>query len=162
MEAPDPFREKLSKIMEEERLSLEQIYNCGETGLYYRMLPEKTLAARSGKEAPGMKNSKERVTLMACSNATSSHKLPLMFIGKAQKPRCFKDVNMSALPVRYYTQKSAWVNFTIFADWFQEELVPSVKKHLSQMGVAIKALLLLDNAPSHPDESALQSSGKCI
>ena len=38
MEAPNPFREKLSKIMEEERLSLEQIYNYDETELYYRML----------------------------------------------------------------------------------------------------------------------------
>ena len=40
--------------------------------------------------------------------------------------------------------------------------MPSVKRHLSQMGVAIKALLLLDNAPFHPDESVLQSSDKCI
>ena len=37
-----------------------------------------------------------------------------------------------------------------------------LKKHLSQMGVAVKVLLLLDNAPSHPDESVLQSSDKCI
>lgn len=92
-----------------------------------RMLPEKTLTARSEKEAPGMKNPKERVTLMACSNATGNHKLPLIFIGKAQKPRCFKNVNMSALLVKYYAQKSAWVNSAIFADWFQKEFVPSVR-----------------------------------
>ena len=68
---------------------------------------------------------------------------------------------MSALPVKYYAQKSAWVNSTIFADWFQEEFVPSVKKHLSH-GCDVKALLLLDNAPSHPDESVLQTSDKCF
>ena len=55
-----------------------------ETGLYCRMLPEKTLAARTEKEAAGMKKQKERITLMACSNAAGTHKLPLMFVGKAQ------------------------------------------------------------------------------
>lgn len=35
MEAPDPFREKLLKLMEEEGLLLEKIYNCDETGFYY-------------------------------------------------------------------------------------------------------------------------------
>ena len=29
-----------------------------------------------------MKTSKDRVTLMACSNATGTHKLPLLVIGK--------------------------------------------------------------------------------
>ena len=162
MEAPNPFREKLLKLMEDEGLSLQQIYNCDETGLYYRMLPEKTLAARSEKEAPGMKNPKERVTLIASSNATGNHKLSLMFIGKAQKPCCFKNVNMSALPVKYYAQKSAWVNSEIFSDWFYGKFVPAVKKHLSEMGLTVKVLLLLDNAPSHHDETVLQSSDKCI
>ena len=90
LDAPDPFREKLLDLIEDEGFTLEEIYNCDETGLYYRLLPEKTLAARSENEAPGMKKQKERVTLIACSNATGSHKLPLMFVGKAQNPRCFK------------------------------------------------------------------------
>ena len=47
---------------------------------------------------------------MACSNATGDHKLPLMFIGKAANPRCFKYVNKQALPVAYYAQKNAWVD----------------------------------------------------
>ena len=71
------------------------------------MLPEKTLAARTEKEAPGMKKQKERITLMACSNATGTHKLPLMFVRKAQNPRCLKNVNKSALPVKYYAQ--GWI-----------------------------------------------------
>ena len=62
--------------MEEEHLSLEQICNGDKLDCtYYRMLPEKTLAAQLEKEAPGMNNSKEHVTLIACSNAASSHKL---------------------------------------------------------------------------------------
>lgn len=60
---------------EGERFTLEQIYNCDETGLYYRF---------------------------------------------------------------------------IFLDWFHKEFVPSVKMHMTEKGLPIKALLLLDNAPAHP------------
>ena len=52
-----------------------------------------------------MKKQKDRVTLMACSNGTGSHKLPLMFVGKAANPRCFKKVNKTGLPVAYYSEK---------------------------------------------------------
>lgn len=76
--------------MEKENLTLEQLYNCDETGLCYRMLPTKTIASRLEKCAPGMKKQKDRITLMACANATGTHKLPLMFVGKAANPRCFK------------------------------------------------------------------------
>ncbi len=43
---------------------------------------EKLLASASEKSAPGMKASKDRVTLMAFSNATGTHKLRLVIIGK--------------------------------------------------------------------------------
>ena len=66
----------LCEIVDELLLSLEQIYNCDETELHYRMLPEKTLAMRSEKEAPGMKNLKERITLMACPNAPGTTSFP--------------------------------------------------------------------------------------
>ena len=41
--AIDPFKRKLQEVMEKEGLTLEQLYSCDETGLYYRMLPAKTL-----------------------------------------------------------------------------------------------------------------------
>ena len=71
-----------------------------------RMLPAKTLASRYEKGAEGMKKQKDRVTLMACSNATGNHKLPLVLIGKSANPRCFKKINKDALPVKYCAQKS--------------------------------------------------------
>lgn len=89
-----------------------------------------------------MKKQKERVTLMACSNATGSHKLPLMFIGRAANPRCFKNVNKSALPVVYYPQKIAWVNAEIFSDWFHNHFVPAVKKHLTDKRLSVKAFAI--------------------
>ena len=81
-----PFQTKLKEFMEQEGLTLEQLCNCDETGLCYRMLPAKTLASRGEKKAEGMKKQKDRVTLMACSNATGNHKLPLVLIGKSANP----------------------------------------------------------------------------
>ena len=153
----EPFKEELQQLLERESLTLEQLYNCDETGLCYRMLPNKTLASQSEKEASGIKKQKDRVTLMACSNATGTHKLPLVFIGKAANPRCFKNMNKKALPVNYYSQKNAWVNIDIFLDWFHNLFVPSVTKHMQEMGLGAKALLLLDNAPTHPAATNLVS-----
>jgi hypothetical protein len=51
------FATKLAKIIDEEDFSLDQMYNCDEMGLSYKMLPTKTLAAREEKSAPGHKRS---------------------------------------------------------------------------------------------------------
>ena len=44
------------------------VFNADETGLNFKMLPSKSLAARTEVAAPGYKRSKERVTISACSN----------------------------------------------------------------------------------------------
>ena len=77
------FKVKFHSHIEEEGLTGEQIYNCDETGLNFRMLPSKSLALSNEKAALGYKRSKERVTILACSNVTSKHKLKITFIGKA-------------------------------------------------------------------------------
>ena len=103
-----------------------------------------------------MKKQKDRVTLMACANATGTHKFPLMFIGKAANPGCFKHINKNTLPVTYYNQKNTWVDMDFFTDWFYEHFVPSVTKDFTKKGLPVKALLL-DNAPAHPAASSLVS-----
>ena len=68
----EPFKEELSKIMEERSLTLNQVFNCDETGLYWKLMPNKTLVSSREKVAKGFKKPKDRVTLMACANATES------------------------------------------------------------------------------------------
>ena len=99
---------------------------------------------------------------MAYNNVSGSHKLSLLLLNKAAKPRCFEHVNKAAFPIVYKSQKNAWANAAIFTDWFNCDFVPSVKKHLIQRGLTPKALLLLDNAPAHPDCSVLVSHDKAI
>ena len=92
---------------------------------------------------------------MACANATGSIRLPLVFVHKSLNPRCFKNVEKSTLPVEYYAQKNSWMDSAIFQKRFNNKFVPKCQKALADEGLAQKALLLFDNAPSHPDVDCL-------
>ncbi|GBO04243.1 hypothetical protein AVEN_212188-1 [Araneus ventricosus] len=51
---------------------------------------------------------KDRVTILGCANASGSHRVKLTWVGKSKKPRCFNNINKTALPVHNMHQKSAW------------------------------------------------------
>ncbi|XP_051174284.1 jerky protein homolog-like [Leptopilina boulardi] len=93
---------------------LDFVYNADETGLNWKLLPSKSLASRQENSAPGRKSSIERVTILVCANASGSHRMPLLLIGKSKKPRCFKNIK---IPLIYKNQKSAWMDTKIFYDW---------------------------------------------
>ena len=88
--AAENFIASFEDIIENGQYTLNQIFNCDETGLYYKLLPRKSLVSGMEKSADGRKLQKERITINACSNASGSIKLPLFFIGKFKKPRCLK------------------------------------------------------------------------
>lgn len=69
----------------------ENVFNCDETGLFYKMLPDKTLVL-SGEPCHGGKHSKERLTVVVGGNMMGTEKLPLLVIRKSKNPRCFKGV----------------------------------------------------------------------
>ena len=102
------FKEELLKIIQEGQYPLENVYNADETGLFYKTMPKKTLAPADEQEAPGHKESKERVTIMTCANATGSHKIPLLLIGKSQHSHCFNGI--TNLHLSYTGQTNAWMN----------------------------------------------------
>ena len=158
--AANEFVEKFKLITK--GYSEDQLFNADETGLYFRMLPQRTLASIHN-EPFGTKKARERVTINACSNASGSIKLPLLMIGKSKKPRCFKNIDQKTLPVVYRHQKNAWVNVQIYEEWFQECFVPEVRKRLADLGQEQKAILFLDNCSAHPPEDILVSDdGKIV
>ncbi|GFV99030.1 tigger transposable element-derived protein 1 [Trichonephila clavipes] len=63
------FPEELAKIIEDGDYSADQVFNADETGLYWKKLPKRTSIAKDEKTASGHKASKDRVTLLLCSNA---------------------------------------------------------------------------------------------
>ncbi|XP_071056464.1 tigger transposable element-derived protein 1-like [Onthophagus taurus] len=67
-------------------------------------------------------------------------------------PRAFKGVNINNLPVYWRANEKAWVTAAMFTEWFHECFIPDAKKYLSSKGLPFKVLLLIDNAPGHPQD----------
>lgn len=160
--AASEFSGKFLEIIKNQGLRPEQVYNMDETGVNYKMLPKKTFVATHEKSAPGFKLNKERITVALCTNAAGTHKIPLLVIGKSVKPRAFKHLNLSTLPVYYRAQKSAWMDAYLFKEWFITEFVPKVKNYLKSQKLPIKAILVLDNAPTHPGELDCEEDIKLV
>ena len=62
--------------------SCADIYNADETGVFNKLLPDKTFEFKN-VACHGAKKSKERITALVCSNMSGNDKLPLLIIGKA-------------------------------------------------------------------------------
>ncbi|XP_028666328.1 jerky protein homolog-like [Erpetoichthys calabaricus] len=156
--AAEEFIPKFQQFIEEQQLTEEMIYNADETGLYYKILPDRTLAMKKDKTSKeGYKQIKDRVTMLFCCNWTGHHKLTPLCIGKFGSPRCFHNINMSSLPLDYNHSKNAWMTAAIFEKWFHQTFIPDVRRHLRSKGMEPRACLLLDNCPAHPPAEMLKS-----
>jgi hypothetical protein len=156
--AAQTFKQKFIDMVTENQYTRDDIYNADETGVLWRSLPRKSLASRREMSAPGFKVSKERVTALVCANASGSHALKLLVIGKSKSPRCFK--NVKTLPVIYNSQKNSWMTAYIFENWYKNEFIPSVKKYREENNKTGKVLLIIDNAPTHPSHELLNAIEK--
>ena len=114
--------------------SLDNIYNADETGLFFKLLPERSMVLPKDS-CKGGKRSKERYTVLLCCNWSGTHKLKPLVIGKCEflitmtdvisisfkgksgQPRCFKNININKLPVTWKWNRTAWMNASIFTDW---------------------------------------------
>lgn len=151
-----PFQEKFSAVVEEMQLSNEQVYNADESAIFWKTLPDTTWVHQDENSAPGRKISKDRLTFMPCCNAAGSHKLPLLVLGKAARPRALK--NETSLPVVYKASTKGWMTRPLFMKWFKTSFIPEVKKFSMRINKPCKALLLVDNAPSHPSEEEVNTN----
>lgn len=117
------------------------VFNADETGMYFQLLPHRTLAVKGDRCRPrGGKKSKQRVTALFCYNADGTEKLKPLIIGKLSKPRCFR--NIRSLPCDYRANKSAWMTQDIFNEWL-------IKVDGKMKREKRKVLLLIDNCSAH-------------
>ncbi|XP_064462141.1 tigger transposable element-derived protein 6-like [Ornithodoros turicata] len=126
------------------------IYNADESGLFFQMLPKRTLALK-GEACHGGKQSKLRITVLMCTNMDGSDKRAPLVIGYSKKPRSFS--NAKRLPVEYVSNKKAWMTRDIFARWlrdFDEDMRRRQRK----------ICLFLDNCTAHHVEDLVLSNIK--
>ncbi len=117
--------------------SPQDVFTFDESALFYRLLPNKTLATLT---RGGAKAGKERMTTAFCCNLTGSEKMQPVIIGKAALPLSFRKVQIDSVPFHYFHNKTAWQNRGTFSGRLR-------KFDLKTSGR--KVLLLLDNASSH-------------
>ncbi|XP_033329939.2 uncharacterized protein LOC117222387 isoform X3 [Megalopta genalis] len=158
-EAANKFKNEILELMETEKLTSDQIFNAVETGLYYKMMPKETTDLNFEHISPGFKRIKDRLTVLTCCNANGSLKMPLLVIGRYEKPRALKNLAPQLLPVTYTSEQNACMSTTIFERWFKEEFVPSTCSFLKWRGLPEKAILLLDNTRSHSLTDVLSVDG---
>ena len=115
-----------------------QIYNADDTAVFWRSLPVNTQASKDEDKVPGKKISKDKFSALLGANASGTHCLKPVVVGKAAKPRCLKD-QMDSLPVIYYNTSNSWFNAAIFEDWFFNHFVPEVLRY--QEGAIFSASL---------------------
>lgn len=145
-DAIEMWFEKLPKLLEGYKDC--DIYNADETGLFYKCLPERTLAFK-GESCHGGKHSRERITVLLCTNKDGSDKRIPLVIGKSAKPRCF--TNVKKLPVVYHSNTKAWMKNDIFSKFLCDfdRSIGAQKR---------KIILFIDNCSAHsPDTSSLKN-----
>src|SRR5215469_16579214 len=69
-----------------------------------------------GEKCSGGKVCKERLTVFLCGFMSGETEKTLV-IGKAAKPRCFRNLDLRKLPVEWRANKKAWVTSHIMEEW---------------------------------------------
>ncbi|KAE9522579.1 hypothetical protein AGLY_017001 [Aphis glycines] len=120
----------------------DDVYNADEFGLFFKLMPDKSFVFKN-ETCHGGKLSKERLTVLVCTNSTGTHKLKLVVIGKSRSPRCFK--NVRTFPCEYLAQSRAWMTEILFVNWIQQLDAFFGKQKR-------KIILFVDNCPAHPKD----------
>jgi hypothetical protein len=96
----------------------------------------------SNTQQSGVKGKKARLTYLFTANADGSLKLPPLIIGKARKPRAFKNKTGSQLGFYYRNNAKAWMTASLYQEWLLDW-----DRKLRDEGR--KILLLQDNFSGH-------------
>ncbi|GBL81919.1 Tigger transposable element-derived protein 4 [Araneus ventricosus] len=130
-----------------ERYESANVFNVDECGLFYRILPDRTLCF-NGEKCVGGKKSKERLTVLLAANMDVSEKIIPLVIGKFLKPRCMK--NCKSLPLFYDANSKAWMTADIWEKTLRRwDLNFSKQKR--------KVALIADNCTAHCTVDGLKS-----
>ncbi|GFS82468.1 tigger transposable element-derived protein 1 [Trichonephila clavipes] len=132
------FPEELAKIIEDGDYSVDQVFNADETGLYWKKLPNRTYITKDENTASGHKASKDRVTLLLCSNASGDRMLKPLLINKSLRPRALKGKDLKQLSVHWMANPKAWMTTAIFTEWLNNCFVPEVEAYMKEKSLDLK------------------------
>uniref|UniRef100_A0A668TE05 HTH CENPB-type domain-containing protein n=1 Tax=Oreochromis aureus TaxID=47969 RepID=A0A668TE05_OREAU len=138
-EAAEEFLKKFEELINQEGYIPQQIFNCDETGLFWKKMPRRTYITVEEKKMPGHKPMKDRLTLALCANASGDSKVKPLLVCHSENLRAFKQhkILKERLEVMWRSNPTAWVTRQFF-------------KFLEENDLPMNCLLIIDNAPAHP------------
>ncbi|XP_014392726.1 PREDICTED: tigger transposable element-derived protein 1-like isoform X2 [Myotis brandtii] len=143
---------EFQEFIEAEGFVPQQVFNCDETGLFWKKMPKRTYITQEEKSLPGQKPVKDRLTLLLCGNASGDFKLKPLLVYHSENVQVFgkNNVMKNKWNVMWRANSKAWVTRQFFIEWIHEVFAPSVKKYLWEKQLPLRALLVMDKAPAHP------------
>jgi hypothetical protein len=126
------YSDTFEQLVDENNCIPDQNYSAYNTEIFLRTLPTSTLTGAGETKASRLKQNKDRLTVPACADTASTHKIKLLVIGKYNCFRAFKGI--SHLQVACKAQESAWVNKEIFLERFTSVFITPIKNNLRKIG----------------------------
>ena len=136
----ESWKERLPEIVD--GYKAEDIWNMDETGCFWKALPDNWLRTER-KIMQGWK--KEQITVAFFVNGAGEKEDKPIVIWKSEKPRCFKRVDKTQLPVQYHSQPKAWMTASIM-----HSVLTKLNNKMRAQCRSI--LLIMANAGCHPED----------
>jgi hypothetical protein len=138
------FKAEFKKHLKDEECTLENVYNVVYVPIMWKLVPEKTVIFKRAKSTGNQEMCEDHVTALFCVNASGCHKLPILIIGSEEINRSLCNFETSTISTIYKSKSHAWMDSTIFNEWFEQHFLKSVREK-QKNGKREKTVLLLDN-----------------
>ncbi|KAK4325871.1 hypothetical protein Pmani_003575 [Petrolisthes manimaculis] len=107
------------------------------------------IVAKQGKSTEEMKFTASTGWLYKFMKRIGTERLKPLVIHHSARPRAFKNVFISKLPVLWCANKKAWMTSSIFDEWYIEHAIPAIENVNKKHNMANRAMVITDNASSH-------------
>ncbi|XP_066231912.1 zinc finger MYM-type protein 1 isoform X2 [Saccopteryx leptura] len=152
VKAAEEYIARFAALIAKEGYIPQQVFNCEETGLFWKKMPRSTFITAEEKKLPGHKPMRDHLTLALCANASGDCKVKPLLVYHSENPRAFKThkILKEKLQVMWRANARACITRQFFIEWVNLVFGPAVKKYLEENKLPMKALLILENTPAHP------------
>jgi len=91
--------EKFKIIIEEGGLVSQHVFNCDETGLFWKRMPHRTYITKEETTLSGHKLMKDQLTSLFCANALGECKVKPLLVYHLENLRAFKNIRKNHLGI---------------------------------------------------------------
>jgi hypothetical protein len=138
--AAEKFTQVLLGIIDEGGYSAKQVFNFGETRLYWKRMPNGVHVSMDERQS-----GKDYCTLLLGGNAEGDYKLKPLMIYDSKIPKAFKSCAQETLPVIWHSNTEA-SKIHIFENYLSDYLYKELENYCKTENLEFKILLLLDSA----------------